>query len=322
MEAFTPEQVARHAEMLANRVKKRQAHFARRYAREGLEAYRLYDWDIPEIRAVVDWYAGRVVVAEYERLQHGPDYLPAMARAVGEALGLAPENVFQRRRHTAVDGGPRYRELAREGGRFPVRERELLFLVNLTDRLDTGLFSDHRDTRRLVQQLASGADFLNLYAYTGAFTCAAAAGGALTTVTVDRSATYLDWTRSNLDLNGLGGTRNLMVQADSMKYLEGAAEAGSRFTLAFVDPPSFSGTTEAGTTFEILRDHPELLRRVLAVMAPGGTVFFSANHQRFEPALDSLVAAKIEEITNATLPEDYRNSRGRLAHRCWRITAV
>ena len=64
-----------------------------------------------------------------------------------------------------------------------------------------------------------------------------------------------------------------------------------------------------------------LVVRVLAVMAPGGTVFFSANHQRFEPALDDLPAAKIEEITNATLPEDYRNSRGRLTHRCWRITA-
>ena len=48
----------RQAEMLANRVKKRFRHFHKRFSRQGIEVFRLYDWDIPEIRAVVDWYGG------------------------------------------------------------------------------------------------------------------------------------------------------------------------------------------------------------------------------------------------------------------------
>ena len=46
------------ADMLANRVKKRFKHLHKRFAKQNLQVFRLYDWDIPEIRAVVDWYAG------------------------------------------------------------------------------------------------------------------------------------------------------------------------------------------------------------------------------------------------------------------------
>ena len=55
----------RQAEMLANRVKKRFKHFRKRFAKENIDVFRLYDWDIPEIRAVVDWYAGHLVIGEY-----------------------------------------------------------------------------------------------------------------------------------------------------------------------------------------------------------------------------------------------------------------
>ncbi len=312
---YTPEQVASQASMLGNRVRKRHAHLMRKFEREGIEAFRLYDWDIPEIRAVVDWYAGHIVIAEYERRQTGPDWLPTMADALGKALSISPDRVHQKRRRTAVEDGPRYAPAAGKGERFPVRERDLQFLVNLSNRLDTGLFSDHRDTRQIVQALAAKSDFLNLYAYTGTFTCSAAKGGAKSTCTVDRSHTYLDWARDNLAHNGLDGPEHEMVAADAMRHLEHMGREGRTFTLAVVDPPSFSGT-HAGTEFEILRDHPELLRKVLAVMAPGSVVFFSTNHQRFEPRLGDLACLSMREITPDTIPEDYRNRR---VHRCWRI---
>jgi 23S rRNA G2069 N7-methylase RlmK/C1962 C5-methylase RlmI len=315
---FPPEQIARHATMLANRVRKRFAHLSRRFSREGVEAFRLYDWDIPEVRAVVDWYAGRLVVAEYERTQTGEDYLPALGRAAGEALGVPAGRVHLKRRRTGVAEGPRYERPGRGGERFEVRERDLRFLVNLSDRLDTGLFPDHRDTRALVRGLAAGADFLNLYAYTGSFTCAAAKGGAASTVTVDRSATYVAWARDNLAANGLLGGRNELVADDAIAFLAGAAEAGARYTLAVVDPPSFSGTRDAPGAFDVNRDHPALLARVLGVMAPGGVVFFSTNHQRFEPRLDGL-HARVEELTDRTIPEDYRGRGERHVHRCWRL---
>jgi 23S rRNA G2069 N7-methylase RlmK/C1962 C5-methylase RlmI len=304
--------------MLANRVLKRYGHLAKRFAKQGIEAFRLYDWDIPEVRAVVDWYAGRLVVAEYARQQTGPDYLPALGAAAGAALGVPPGHVYLKERRTGTGEGPRYRPTGRGGERFEVRERDLRFWVNLSDRLDSGLFGDHRDTRALVRGLSAGRTFLNLYCYTGAFTVAAAAGGARGTTSVDRSVTYLDWLGANLALNGLEGEQHEAIQADSVRFLDEAREGGRRWDLVVLDPPSFSGSRETGDAFDINRDHPDLLRRALAVTGPGGTLFFSTNHQRFEPRLEGLPAASVEEITDRTIPEDYRN---RQVHRLWRILA-
>jgi 23S rRNA G2069 N7-methylase RlmK/C1962 C5-methylase RlmI len=69
-------------------------------------------------------------------------------------------------------------------------------------------------------------------------------------------------------------------------------------------------------TFDVQRDHRELIERTLEVLAPGGVLYFSTNHQRFEPRLEGL-PAEVREITGETVPEDYRN---RTVHRCWRMT--
>ncbi|HSV43406.1 MAG TPA: class I SAM-dependent methyltransferase [Candidatus Bathyarchaeia archaeon] len=316
---MTPEQIKYHAEILSNRVKRMYNHLRKRFARQQIDCFRLYDWDIPEVRAVVDWYAGHLVVAEYERTQTGPEWLPAMAKAVAQALNVPPENTHIKRRRTNTAEGPRYSASKYiKGKHFKVRERNLQFWVNLDDFLDTGLYSDHRDTRVLVGKLAAGKDFLNLFAYTGAFTCAAAAGGAKSTTTVDRSATYLDWAKENLALNGLSGPQHTLVQSDAGRFLERVAREKRRFTLAVVDPPSFFQDHTQGTSFDISRDHPDLIRKVLKVMVPGSTVFFSTNHQRFVPRLEGLPVKDLKELTPATIPEDYRN-RG--IHRCWRMTA-
>jgi 23S rRNA G2069 N7-methylase RlmK/C1962 C5-methylase RlmI len=313
----TAEKSKHHAEILSNRVRKRFAHLSRRFKRQGIDCFRLYDWDIPEVRAVVDWYAGNIVIAEYLRKQTTAEWLPQMAAAVAEALGLSPDRVHLKRRRTNTKEEPRYAKMGSKGERLKVRERNLSFWVNLDDFLDTGLYSDHRDTRVIIGKLAPGKDFLNLYAYTGAFTCAAAAGAARTTVTVDRSDTYLSWAKDNLSLNGLRGPQHTLIQSDAASYLADAYRQGRRFTLAFVDPPSFFQNHSKGISFDINRDHQALMRNVLKVMAPGSLVFFSTNHQRFQPRLDGLPVRCLRELTPSTIPEDYRN---RLIHRCWQMT--
>jgi 23S rRNA G2069 N7-methylase RlmK/C1962 C5-methylase RlmI len=317
--SVTPEKTRHHAEILSNRVLKRYNHMRKRFARQNIECFRLYDWDIPEVRAVVDWYAGHLVVGEYVRWQTGPQWLPQMAAAVAAVLGIPSENLHVKRRITGTaEGRPRYRPIAQRGRVFKVRERDLQFLVDLDGALDTGLFPDHRETRVMIRDLAEGKDFLNLYGYTGTFSCAAALGGARSTVTVDRSATYLKWARENLELNGLDGPQQALVQSDVEKFLDKTIRSGRRFTLAFVDPPSFFRDRKQGKVFDINRAHPELLEKVLQVMAPGSWLFFSTNHQRFEPRLDGLPVKDLKELTPATIPEDYRN---RQVHRCWRMTA-
>ena len=360
--SITPEKTKYHAEILANRVRTRFRHLSRRFKRENIDCFRLYDWDIPEVRAVVDWYAGHLVVGEYVRWQTGSDWLPQMAKAVAETLGVPPERTHTRRRRTNTKERPRYGKIDFKKERFKVRERDLQFWVNLDDFLDTGLFSDHRDTRVIVRKLAAGKDFLNLYAYTGAFTCAAASGerrpstrfacsglspelgepfdstqgsilgvsrriegrsrtadGAKTTVSVDRSLSYINWAKDNLELNGLWGPQHTLVQSDVSKFLAQAQRERRRFTLAFVDPPSFFKDRGMDASFDINRDHPQLIQNVLKVMAPGSVVFFSTNHQRFEPQLEGLPVKNLIELTPKTIPEDYRNRR---VHRCWQMTAA
>ncbi len=211
-----------------------------------------------------------------------------------------------------------YQTHPRPGSLVHPRWVPVQWLVDLFDgHLDTGLFADHRETRARVRAESRGRRFLNLFGYTGSFTCAAAAGGAAATTTVDRSATYLRRARENLERNRLWSPRHELVRDDAEPFLARARRAGRSWELCLLDPPSFS-TGRGAPPFDVQRDHRALVERTLGVLAPGGVLYFSTNHQRFEPRLAGL-AAEVREITDETIPEDYRN---RTIHRCWRLVQV
>ena len=288
--------------MLANRLRKNFRRLQPRFERQGIGAFRLYDRDIPGIRAVVDWYEGHVVLAEYAREQtSGIPWLQTMAQAAAAALLIPLDRVHLKTRRA----GEKYPRLGRTGARVEVRERDLRFLVNLDDYIDTGLFADHRETRARVRAEARGATFLNLFAYTGSFTCAAGRGGAVQTTSVDASRTYLEWAADNLALNRVSGE---LVRSSVDDFL--GTVGTRRWTLCVLDPPSSSDS--GGRSFDVLRDHRALIERTLAVLAPSGVLWFATNHQRFRPALEGLRYTEED-----TVPEDYRN---RAVHCAFRIT--
>lgn len=304
--------------MLANRVRKRYKHLLKRFANQNIEVFRLYDWDIPEIRAVVDWYAGHLVVGEYTRKQSTADWLPMMGDAVAKALNVPHQKLHLKQRRAGYQDGNRYQRIDYTDQKIIVAERDLQFYVNPFDFVDTGLFSDHRDTRQMIRRVAHGKHLLNLFCYTATFSCYAAKGGAHSTVSVDRSESAIKWARQNMALNQLDMSRNILVHAHAADFLKKARNRPRRFDLAIVDPPSFSKTQTRQIEFDIQKDHPQLLAAVVAVMATGGVIFFSTNHQRFTPFIEDLPVSAITEITAKTLPEDYRHKR-KTIHRCWRI---
>ncbi|MCP4119348.1 MAG: methyltransferase [Desulfobacteraceae bacterium] len=306
------------AEMLANKAKKQFKHLRKRFKKQNIDIFRLYDWDIPEIRAVVDWYAGHLVIAEYTRKHTVPEWLPIMGKALAAALDVPMEKVHLKERRVGKQDGHRYERLDHTNARIVMNERDLKFHINPYDYVDTGLFSDHRNTRMMVREMADGKDFLNLYCYTGSFSCYAAKGGARTTTSVDRSETAVTWARENMELNALGAETNMLVQAPTFEFLEQAAAENRTFDLAVVDPPSFSTSRDNGEEFDIARHHPRLLRAVVRLMRPGSTIFFSTNHQNFNPKMDGLGVTEAVEITSQTIPEDYR-SKKKTIHRCWKI---
>lgn len=318
MDARLQKKYDRQAEMLANRVKKRYQHFHKRFAKQKIDVFRLYDWDIPEIRAVVDWYGGHLVVGEYTRKQSTPEWLPMMGAAVAAALDVPDDKVHLKERYYGSADGQRYKRIAHTDKVITVNERDLKFYVNPWDYVDTGLFSDHRDTRQMVRKTAAGKDFLNLFCYTGSFSIYAAKGGANTTVSVDRSKTAISWARQNMELNGFSGSEHKLIQAHAFDFLARAKRRNQKFHVAVVDPPSFYTIRNRQDHFDIANEHPDLINAVVEVMHKEGIIYFSTNHQFFTPFFDELHVRQLKEITSQTIPEDYRHKRKKI-HRCWKI---
>lgn len=298
------------AVMLANRADKNYKHLRRFFAKSDTNCFRIYDWDIPEIRATVDYYNGSLYICEYERLQtQGTDWLEQMARAVARKLSLSDTDVHLRRRRTRPSSGRRYKKLNQLGQKKTVRENGLSFLVNLDDYQDTGLFLDHRDTRQMVREMAKGLSVLNLYAYTGSFSVYADAGQAKQITSVDASARYLEWAKANVELNNSSGlsAKHRFDQGDCIEYLQQARTRKLSWDLIICDPPSFSDFS--GNDFDVLRDQRELVQQCLDVLSPKGTLLFSTNHQRFEANFEALRGFdSVQEISQATIPRDFRRS--------------
>lgn len=297
--------------MLVNRLRKNARHLGKWARREGVTCWRVYDRDIPEIPITVDSYEGALVINDYRAFERGPDDDAWLDAAVAAACSaLPPGEVFVKRRERLAHRGPdqQYERLADRGAWRTVHEGGHRFRVNLSDYVDTGLFLDHRITRARVAA-EPARTMLNLFGYTGAFSVYAAAAGMQTT-TVDLSNTYLAWAGDNLALNQLTGE---LVQADVRDFLADARRAGRRWELAVVDPPTFSNSKRMDYTWDVERDHPALLRDVLAVCS--GAVWFSTNRRRFRLALHDPDLA-ITDMTRATIPPDFRDPR---VHHAYRI---
>ncbi len=310
---------AHQGQVFANRLGKMARH-RRRWPRRGITCYRLYDRDIPEVPLAVDVYDGYVHVAEYQRphdrtpAEHA-DWLEMLMAVVAEVLNVPRDNIFLKHRRRQR-GSDQYTRVSDRRRIHTVSEGGLRFEVNLSDYLDTGLFLDHRPTRAMVREEAAGKRMLNLFCYTGSFTVAAAAGGAATTTSVDLSATYLDWARRNMALNGFAaGEAHRFIRNDVMAFLADPAD-GEAYDLAVIDPPTFSNSKRTKDFFDIQRDHVAALVATARLMPPGGVIYFSTNARRFKLDANALSGLDIHDITRRTIPDDFRNPR---IHRCWRM---
>lgn len=314
------------AEMFANRLRKNRKRLAGWLAQTGISCYRLYDADLPEYAVAVDVYQGEqtwVNVQEYESpksidADKADRRLAAIIAEIPRVLGIPSTQVFLkiRRKQKSTD---QYEKLGAAGHFHVVQEGGCKFWVNFEDYLDTGLFLDHRPIRQLIQQQSAGKRFLNLFAYTGSASVHAIKGGAISSLTVDMSNTYLDWAKRNFQLNGASGDHRLL-RADCPQWL--AEQAGRRdrprFELIFLDPPTFSNSKKMADAFDIQTAHVELLRNACALLAENGVLYFSTNFRRFKLDAAALADLQIEDISAATVPVDF--ARDPKIHYCWRIT--
>ena len=289
-------------------------------------------------------------------------WLDAMAQAASEAVGIARDHVIiKTRKKMQMREGQRHRNQyekrggsdSRQGspasaeasarGREPctmqstvqgtMQEQGQLFLVNLTDYIDTGLFLDHRLLRREIREQSNGKSVLNLFCYTGSFSVYAAEGKARRITSVDMSRTYLSWAKKNLELNEFNPQNEYkysFICQDAVKYLKArrsekeAKDGVNRFDLIILDPPTFSNSKDTDTVLDINRNWPELVADALSLLNEGGSLYFSTNSRRLKFEEDRLPKAadgasryRAEDISQRTISEDYRNQK---IHRVWKIT--
>ncbi len=331
----------------ANRLKKRYRHLWKYAKRIGTNAFRVYHRDIPEVPLAVDWYDGHLHIAEFVRPhdrtpEEHERWLEIMLDTASRTLTVPRERVFFKRRERQR-GTNQYEQVSTRRYTITVEEHGLLFKVNLSDYLDTGLFLDHRDLRLHVAKRCHAKRVLNLFAYTGSFTVYAAAAGARSTTTVDLSNTYIEWARENLALNALTSSQHEFRRADVLKEVETLRRERRTFDVIVLDPPSFSNSKNMDRTFDVQRDHVALIHACLGLLAPGGELFFSTNKKRFQFGRQEITAPResqrdgrngsprgkgipgrgssaveIRKLTKLTMPEDFKETG---IHSVWSIIA-
>lgn len=320
---FEPE-LSAGAEMLANRLRKNQRKLRAWLKKEQIECYRLYDADLPEYSVAIDCYGEAVHVQEYAPPDNVDTALAARrlqeVRAAVKAVLKPGAGLLFFKQRQRQRGEQQYQRLGRSGqkGVFVVSEQEACFEVNLAAYLDTGLFLDHRPVRKLLAQLCAGKRFLNLFCYTASATVRAVQGGARESLSVDLSASYLDWARRNFGLNGIDESRHRLLRTDCLEWLaRGADKEAGQFEVIFLDPPTFSNSKSMGGTLDVQRDHERLISQAMALLTDDGVLVFSTNRRRFK--LSDTIAAgfAVEDITSPTIDRDF--ARRKNIHHCWCI---
>ncbi len=316
---------SKQAQMLANRINKNRQKLQGWLTQEGIEAYRVYDADIPEYAVAIDVYREYACIQEYAAPKSIPEekarqrFLDVLEVAPA-CLSIASGQVFSRQRKPQK-GKTQYQREQQRKREIEIQEYGCKLLVNLSDYLDTGLFLDHRPMRKYVQKAAAGKSFLNLFCYTASVSVHAAAGGAKSTTSIDLSNTYLEWAQRNYALNGLlekkghsGQSKHRFIRADAMHWLE---QADEKFDLVFFDPPTFSNSKSMQGTWDTQRDHGKAITLVMQHLQQDGLLIFSNNFRRFKLDPGLTETFQVEDQTQASIPRDF--SRNRRIHQCWFI---
>ena len=129
---------------------------------------------------------------------------------------------------------------------------------------------------------------LNLFAYSGGSTIAAAQGGA-EVCHLDASKGMVQWARANAELNGLKEHPIRWITDDAHKFMEREIRRGRRYDAIIFDPPTF-GRGANGEMYKIERDLKKTLSLVKALLSEAPLFVLFSSHT---PGLSCTVAANI-----------------------------
>ncbi len=305
----------------ANRLKKNGKSLKGWLKSNQIDCYRLYDADIPEYNVAIDIYGDYLVIQEYAAPktideQKAKKRLQEVLYWAPKVLQVPTDKVILKTRAKQT-GKNQYQRVDKSKQSITVNEHGALFKINLWDYLDTGLFLDHRKTRQIVAKKSKNKSLLNLFAYTGSVSVQAALHGASAITTVDMSNTYLNWAQDNFNLNKLNGHKYQFIQADCLDWLKKNTTA---FDIIFIDPPTFSNSKRMEDSFDVQRDHVDLITDALKSLADGGEIFFTNNKRNFKMDFDAMEALGVKAQAMSDITRDKDFARNKHIHNSWSIT--
>ena len=219
---------------------------------------------------IVDIYAGTAVMQAHSPGMHL--IRKQLADALVEALGEQLQNIYYKSESTLpfnadlgaeneyLFGGTEVSPLAIENG--------MKFHIDWVKGQKTGFFIDQRDNRSLVERYAKGRDVLNMFSYTGGFSCFAMRGGARSVHSVDSSSKAIRLTDENIGLNFPGDERHQSFTEDGFRYLE---TIDDRYDLIILDPPAFA--KHRSVLKNALQGYRKLNGVAIEKIRPGGILF-------------------------------------------------
>ncbi len=203
-------------------------------------------------------------------------------------------------------------------GPFVATEAGLRFEIDFRAGYSQGFFHDQRDNRKFLVNFLNtrrktatrtSVEVLNTFAYTCAFSVAAAGLAGAHTTSIDLSAQSLEWGRRNFCLNGLDPAEHEFIKGDVAEWLARFERKGRKFDTVIIDPPTFS-RNQRGKVFRVERDFGALAASAANLLKPGGLLLCSTNQRSLAvPAFHKLILSGLPHtpahVQSLPMPPDF-----------------
>ncbi|MFO8068760.1 MAG: class I SAM-dependent rRNA methyltransferase [Alkalibacterium sp.] len=274
------------------------------YADEKTTAFRFFNGDGDGIGGLtIDYYDGYYIFSWYSEgiYEHKDMILQAFKIAIPDFKGIYEKCNYPNAPHKS-----RFIEGDKAEEPIIILENGIRYNVYLDEGWMTGLFLDQRNIRnKIMEEWGLGRKVLNAFSYTGAFSVAAAMGGAVKTVNVDVANRSKERTKEQFEVNGLDSEQHEIRKMDIFDYLDYAQKHQLQFDLIILDPPTFARTKKR--TFSVEKNYTELVKEAIQVLAPGGLIITSTNAKTVsrDEFFDSVNLAFEEMDVDAYLVEEF-----------------
>ena len=255
---------------------KRQSY----YQDENTTAFRIFNGEGDGIGGLtIDYFDGYYLISWYsEGIYAFKDKVIAVLDELGDYKAIYEKRRFDSKGQY-IDGDDFVKG---ERGEFPIiiKENGMNYAIYLDDGAMVGIFLDQRDVRKAIRdKYAKDKNVLNTFSYTGAFSVAAALGGAAKTTSVDLAKRSKSKTIEQFSVNGIDFEQQDIIVMDVFDYFKYAQRKELKFDLIVLDPPSFARSKKH--TFSTAKDYPALVKDTLAITEKNGVIIASTNNASF-----------------------------------------